>query len=77
MEQVKYVKKFSIWTAIICAAIFAVWNVLDFHMIEATMFEEVAKRVVVSAGVIGIVILPLTVFIIAPFCYHIKHDKKK
>lgn len=63
-----------LWTAIIAAVIFAVFHILCFKMIEATMFEEIAKRVVVSAGVIGI--LEVFAYILAPLFWHIKYDGK-
>ena len=77
MDQKTYIERFALWTAIIFAVVCLVLHVIFFKVIEANAFEEIAKRVVVSLGVLGIIIEPMVVFIIAPFCYHAFHEKKK
>lgn len=77
MDQRTYIKRFAIWTAIICAAIFALCGICFGKVIEESLFAEIAKWVVVSLGVIGIIIEPLIIVVIAPLCYHIKYDKRK
>ena len=41
--------------ALVTAIILAVWNIVDFKVIEETFALEVAKRVLVSIGVIVLV----------------------
>lgn len=77
MDQRTYIKRFAIWTAIICAAIFALCGICFGKVIEESLFAEIAKWVVVSLGVIGIIVEPLVLVVIAPFCYHAFYEKRK
>lgn len=77
MDQRTYIKRFAIWTAIICAAVFALCGIFFGKVIEENLFAEIAKWVVVSLGVIGIIIEPLVIVVIAPFCYHCFYEPRK
>ena len=77
MEQKTYVKRFAIWTAVIVVAIIALCGLFFGKVVEENIFAEVAKWVVMTIGLLGIIIEPLVIFVIAPFCYHWKYDKKK
>lgn len=77
MDQRTYIKRFAIWTAIICAAIFALCGICFGKVIEESLFAEIAKWVVVSLGVIGICIEPLVIVVIAPFCYRCFYEPRK
>lgn len=74
MDKKKFCKHFMLWTAIIAAVVFLIFHLVFFNVVEATVFEEVAKRVVVSAGVIGI--LEVFAYILAPFVWHMLYDGK-
>lgn len=73
MDIKTFCKKFAIWTAIIGAVVMTIFHVLFFKVIEATLFEEIAKRVVVSAGVIGI--LEVFAYTLSQLTYHILYDE--
>lgn len=77
MDQRTYIKRFAIWTAIICAAVIALCGIFFGRVIEENLFAEIAKWVVVSLGVIGICIEPLVIVVIAPFCYHCFYEPRK
>lgn len=77
MDQKTYIKRFAIWTAVICAAIIALCGIFFGRVIEENLFAEIAKWVVVSLGVIGICIEPLVIVVIAPFCYHCFYEPRK
>ena len=77
MDQKTYIKRFAIWTAVICAAVIALCGIFFGRVIEENLFAEIAKWVVVSLGVIGICIEPLVIVVIAPFCYHCFYEPRK
>lgn len=72
MDKKKFCMRFMLWTAIIAAVVFLIFHLVFFNVVEATVFEEVAKRVVVSAGVIGI--LEVFSYVLAPFFWHMLYD---
>lgn len=74
MDKKKFCKHFMLWTAIIAVVVFLIFHLVFFKVVEATVFEEVAKRVVVSAGVIGI--LEVFSYVLAPFVWHMLYDGK-
>lgn len=76
MDQKTYIKRFAIWTAVISAVIFALCGIFFGKVVEESLFAEIAKWVVVSLGVIGIIIEPLVIVVIAPFCYHAFYEKR-
>lgn len=68
-------KRFMLWTAIIVAVIIAAHGLLLGKVGEATLAEEIGKWVVMGLLVIGI--FEVFAYILAPFFYHLIHDKKK
>lgn len=53
-----------------------VWFVSGGKVVEATMFEEVAKWVLMDGAITVFIALPFG-YILAPFFYHWIYDKKK
>lgn len=74
MDKKTFCKRFMLWTAIVAAVVFIIFHMVFFKVIEANVFEEIAKRIVVSAGVIGI--LEVFAYILAPFVWHMLYDGK-
>lgn len=74
MEKVKFMKRAFLWAAIIVAAIVAIIGITCGKVIEATLFAEVAKWVVM--GIFLIVIIEVFVYILGPLVWHIIYDKK-
>ena len=77
MDQKTYIKRFAIWTAVISAVIFALCGIFFGRVIEENLSAEIAKWVVVSLGVICIIVEPLVIVVIAPFCYHAFYENRK
>lgn len=53
-----------------------VWFATGGKVVEATMFEEIAKWVLMDASLTGFIAAPFG-YILAPFFYHWIYDKKK
>ena len=76
MDQRTYIINRSIWLAVILAIISAVCNILNFKVIEETLFLEIAKRVLVSIGVI-VPWVGLMAYTLIPLCFHHVYEKRK
>lgn len=76
MEQKAYVKKWMLWSAIILAVVMFILHAVFFKVVEANVFEEVAKRLLMS-GVILVVFELFAAVVFAPFCYHAFYEKRK
>ena len=77
MDKFTYVKRFAIWTAIICAVIALIIGLCFGKIVEANLFEEVSKWVFCVIALIAIIIEPLVIVVIAPYIYDIKRSKGK
>ena len=75
MDIRTYCKRFMLWTAIIVAAAIAVIGLCFGKIVEATLAEEIGKWVVVGIFIVGI--FEVFAYILAPFFYHLTHDKKR
>ena len=75
MDIRTYCKRFMIWTAIIVAAAIAAIGLRFGKVVEATLAEEIGKWVVAGLFVVGI--FEVFAYILAPFFYHLTHDKKR
>ena len=75
MDIRTYCKRFMIWTAIIVAAAIAAIGLRFGKVVEATLAEEIGKWVVAGLFVVGI--FEVFAYILAPFFYHLTHDKRK
>jgi len=54
MEQVKFVKRWAIWGAVIVALIIALIGICFGKQIETTLFGEISKWIVMGLIIIGI-----------------------
>ena len=75
MEKKLFCKRVMLWTAIIAAVIIAVLGLCFGKVVEANLFEEVAKWILMGLGVICI--LEVFAYVLAPFFWHWIYDKKK
>lgn len=75
MDIRTYCKRFMLWTAIIVAVAIAAIGLLFGKVVEATLAEEIGKWVVVGIFIVGI--FEVFAYILAPFFYHLKYDKKR
>ena len=55
MDKEKYCKRFAIWAAVITAALVAIVGLCFGRVIEGTLFAEIAKWIVMTAVLVGIV----------------------
>jgi len=75
MDKLVFCKRFMLWTAIIVAIAIAVIGLCFGKVVEATLAEEIGKWILMGIFIIGI--FEVFAYILAPFFYHIIHDKKK
>ena len=75
MDKRTFCKRVAIWTAVIAAAVIAVIGLCFGRVIEGSLFAEVAKWIVISLAVIGI--LEGFVYFLAPLYWHFKIERKK
>ncbi len=75
MDKLVFCKRFMLWTAIIVAVVIAVIGLCFGKVVEATLAEEIGKWILMGIFIIGI--FEVFAYILAPFFYHIIHDKKK
>ena len=54
MDKRTFMKKFAIWTAVIVAVVMLIIGLCFGRVIEETLFLEIAKWVVMTAGIICI-----------------------
>ena len=74
MEKKTFTIRVAIWVAVIAALISAVLCVAIPGRTEPTLFGEVAKDVVMTVGVIGI--LECFVYFLAPLYWHFYIERK-
>ena len=75
MEKKTFCKRFMLWTAIVAAVIIAICGLCFGKVVEANLFEEIAKWIVMSLVIIGI--LEVFAYILAPFTWHLIYDKNR
>ena len=75
LDKRVFCKRFMIWTAIIVAVIIATLGLLFGKVVEATLAEEIGKWIRMGIFIIGI--FEVFAYILAPFFYHMIHDKKR
>ena len=75
MDKMTFCKRVAIWVAVIAAALIAVIGLCFGKVIEGSLIAEVAKWVVMSLVVIGI--LEGFVYFLAPLYWHFYIERKK
>ena len=75
MDIRTYCKRFMIWTASVVAAAIAAIGLCFGKVVEATVAEEIGKWVVMGIFIVGI--FEVFAYILAPFFYHMRYDKKR
>lgn len=75
LTKSQYVKRFMIWTAILTMCVVGGIGLAFGTVIEATLFEEVAKWVVMGLGITGI--MEVFAFTLGPLSYHWIYEKIK
>lgn len=68
MDEKKFMKRFFLWTAIAVAAVMLVLGLCFGRVIEESLFAEIAKWVLMTAGVIGI--FWVFAYTLGQFVYH-------
>ena len=71
----QYCKRFMLWTALITFVIVGVIGLCFGHVVEATLFAEVAKWVVMGLGVSAIT--TVFAYVLGPVFYHHGYEKKQ
>ena len=71
----KFMKNGAIWIAVITTIVVAACGLLFGSIIEATLFEEIAKYAVMNLGIIGI--LETFWYTLGQLAYHWTDDYKK
>ena len=74
ISKMKYCKRFIIWTMVATFVIVGIIGLLFGTVIEANLFEEIAKWVVMGIGISGIT--GMFAYILSPLFWHIKYDDK-
>lgn len=74
MDKITFVKKWAIRIAIVLAVIILILGLCFGKVIEGSLFAEIAKWVLVGAGVIAIVEL-LACYIVLPVIWHFTYGK--
>lgn len=75
MEKKTFVNTLALWTAIVAAVVIAVIGLCFGHVIEGSLFKEVAKWIVVGIGIIAI-LEGLLYSSIGPLIWHWKEKRK-
>ena len=73
-EKVKFMLKGALWIAILCTIVVAACGLIWGSVIEATLFEEIAKYAVVNLGIIAI--LETFWYTLGQVAYHWRDDYK-
>ena len=74
LDKRTFCKRAIIWTMIITFVIIGAIGLGFGTVIEATLFEEIAKWVVMGLGISGIT--GMFAYILSPLVWHMKNDKK-
>ena len=74
MDKKTFAKRIMLWTAIVVAVVMLILGLLFGKVIEANIWEEIGKWIVVSLGLICI--FEVFAYILAPFIWHCIYDKK-
>lgn len=75
MDKLVFCKRFMLWTAVVVAVAIAVIGLCFGKVVEATLAEEIGKWFLMGIFIIGI--FEVFAYVLAPFFYHMIHDKKK
>ena len=54
MDEKTFMKRFFLWTAVAVAAVMLILGLCFGRVVEESLFAEIAKWVLMSAGIIGI-----------------------
>ena len=74
MDKTTFTKKVALWVAVIAAALMLVIGLCFGKVIEGSLFAEIAKWVVMTLLVIGI--LEAFAYFLAPLYYHFVIEKR-
>lgn len=74
MDIKTFCKRFMLWTAIITAVIMLILGLCFGKVIEANIWEEIGKWVVMTVVIIAI--LEVLAYTLSQFFYHLIYDKK-
>ena len=74
MDIKTFCKRFMLWTAIITAVVMLIIGLCFGKVIEANIWEEIGKWIVMTIVLIGI--LEVFAYILAPFVWHMLYDGK-
>ena len=74
MDKKTFCKKIMLWTAIAVATVMLILGICFGKVIEANIYEEIGKWIVVTIGVICI--CEVFAYILSPLIFHIKYDNK-
>ena len=74
MDIKTFCKRFMLWTAIITAVVMLILGLCFGKVIEANIWEEIGKWVVMTLVIIGI--LEVFAYTLSQFFYHWIYDKK-
>lgn len=75
MDKMKFMKNGAIWIAVITTVIVAVCGLLFGSVIEATLFEEIAKYAVMNLGIIAV--METLWYTVGQFLFHWSEDYKE
>lgn len=75
MDIKTFCKRFMLWTAIGTAAVMLVLGLIFGKVIEANIWEEIGKWIVMTLVLIGI--MEVFAYTLSQFFYHLIYDKKK
>ena len=75
MDKMKFMKNGAIWLAVITTLIVAACGLIWGSIIEATLFEEIAKYAVMNLGIIAVV--ETLWYTLGQFLFHWSEDYKE
>lgn len=75
LSKLKFCKRVMLWTGVITMLIIAIIGLCFGKVVEATLFEEIAKWFLVGLGVTGI--MEVFAYILSPFVWHMLYDGKR
>lgn len=74
MDKLTFCKKVALWVAIVAAAVMLIIGLCFGKQVEATLFGEISKWIVMTLVVIGI--LEGFVYFLAPLVWHFYYEDK-
>ena len=75
ISKLKFCKRVMIWTPIVTMLIVAICGLCFGRVVEATLFEEIAKWAMAGLGISAG--MEVFAYILGPFFYHLLYDKKR